>query len=115
MGWEDTKRNGMGRHEEDPSRTPRCRYRSARAASRAARGQSTSRSSPRPLRAWGRALFLQITDIIDTDDVVAGIADGLIAGGVRLAQDVDVPVETFALRDRRDRFALGVQNRADGP
>src|SRR3977135_4013998 len=60
-------------------------------------------------------LVLQITDIIDADDVAACIADWFIASDVRLAQDVGLSEIAFALRNSRDGFTLWVENGAYRP
>src|SRR5947208_3511341 len=59
-------------------------------------------------------LVLQITDVIDADDV-ACIADWFIASDVRLAQDVGLSEIAFALRNSRDGFTLWVENGAYRP
>src|ERR1700730_10209023 len=59
-------------------------------------------------------LVLQITDVIDADDV-ACIADRFIASDVRLAQDVGFSEIAFALRNSRDGFTLWVENGAYRP
>src|SRR6266850_913690 len=59
-------------------------------------------------------LVLQITDVIDADDV-ACIADRFIASDVRLAQDVGLSEIAFALRNSRDGFTLWVENGAYRP
>src|SRR5216683_2125633 len=60
-------------------------------------------------------LVLQITDVIDADDVAACIADWFIASDVRLAQDVGLSEIAFALRNSRDGFTLWVENGAYRP
>src|SRR5216110_517197 len=59
-------------------------------------------------------LVLQITDVIDADDV-ACIADRFIASDVRLAQNVRFSEIAFALRNSRDGFTLWVENGAYRP
>ena len=57
-------------------------------------------------------LVLQITDVIDADDLAACIADWFIASDVRLAQDVGLSEIAFALRNSCDGFTLRVKNGA---
>src|SRR5258708_4129592 len=64
--------------------------------------------------ASNRNRFLQITDVIDANDV-ACIADRFIASDVRLAQDVGLSEIAFALRNSRDGFTLWVENGAYRP
>src|SRR5438105_9132696 len=59
-------------------------------------------------------LVLQITDVIDADDV-ACIADRFIASDVRLAQDVGLSEIPFALRNSRDGFTFWIENGAYRP
>src|SRR5260370_38354501 len=61
-----------------------------------------------------KPLVLQITDVVDADDV-ACIADWFIASDVRLAQDVSLSEIAFALRNSRDGFTLWVENGAYRP
>src|SRR3954469_3050043 len=62
---------------------------------------------------WLEMLSLQVPNIIDADDVIACIAYGFIAGSVRLAQYINVPIEALALGDSCYRFSFGVQHRTD--
>src|SRR5689334_1355028 len=60
-------------------------------------------------------LVLQIADVIDSDDVVACIADWLIPCDVRLSQDTGFSEIALALRNSREGFSLWVENGADRP
>src|SRR5882757_8992369 len=74
----------------------------------AARGYDPWRAASWTLCVRSEPLVLQITDVIDADDV-ACIADRFIASDVRLAQDVRL------LRNSRDGFTLWVENGAYRP
>src|SRR6267378_5335493 len=69
----------------------------------------------RTLCVGSEPLVLQITDVIDADDVAACIADWFIASDVRLAQDVGLSEIAFALRNSRDGITLWVENGAYRP
>src|SRR5882757_9101565 len=80
----------------------------------AARGYDPWRAASWTLCVRSEPLVLQITDVIDADDV-ACIADRFIASDVRLAQDVGLSEIAFALRNSRDGFTLWVENGAYRP
>src|SRR6201999_2911778 len=84
----------------------KCWSTKAKRASKECRPEGTIlRGQPsRTLCVESEPLVLQITDIIDADDVAACIADWRIASDVRLAQDVDLSEIAFALRNSRDGF-----------
>src|SRR5258705_3846786 len=80
----------------------------------AARGYDPWRAASWTLCVRSEPLVLQITDVIDADNV-ACIADRFIASDVRLAQDVGLSEIAFALRNSRDGFTLWVENGAYRP
>src|SRR2546430_13100304 len=80
----------------------------------AARGYDPERTASWTLCVRSEPLVLQITDVIDADDV-ACIADRFIASDVRLAQNVRFSEIAFALRNSRDGFTLWVENGAYRP
>ena len=56
-------------------------------------------------------LSLQVPDIIDADDVIACIAYGFIAGSVRLAQYINVPIVLLCHRLLRNAIFFKKINR----
>src|SRR6266403_6345697 len=80
----------------------------------AARGYDPWRAASWTLCVKSEPLVLQITDVVDADDV-ACIADWFIAGDVRLAQDVGLSEIAFALRNGPEGLTLWVENSAYRP
>src|SRR5262245_444724 len=58
-------------------------------------------------------LFLQIADVVDSDDSIASIANSFVAGDIGFAQNRDFPVETFAFGDCCDCLPLRIKNCAN--
>src|SRR5262245_6519077 len=70
---------------------------------------------PMDLLAVRHHSFLEIADVVNTDNVVVRIANGFIAGIIRLTQNRDFSIERFALGNGGDSLSLWIENRANGP